>query len=233
MEGSAVPIRRSRARTQAAANRIRQQILSGAWADGRLLPSERDLAAQFGVARNTLRRILQQLEAEGLIENHPGRGSLIRLSPLGDQMGRAEIVPALPGVGAQPASTADLMEMRALLEPLAAEFAASRATPEDIAAMEAALRSAVDAQQPVAFAHWDGELRRAIWRAARNTALLAWYEAVDQTDLQGRMTAACRRELTAIIAAIRSRNPDLARELMREHLMRAREPRPPLLPAEV
>ena len=115
MEGSAVPIRRSRARTQAAANRIRQQILSGAWADGGLLPSERDLAAQFGVARNTLRRILQQLEAEGLIENHPGRGSLIRLSPLGDQMSRAEIVPALPGVGAQAARTADLMEMRALL----------------------------------------------------------------------------------------------------------------------
>src|SRR5262245_55104021 len=112
MEGTSIPVRRSRARTQMVANRIRHQILSGTWANAHLLPSERDLAAQFGIARNTLRRIIQQIEAEGLIESHPGRGSVVRLSPLGDQMSRADIVP--PTTLASPA---DLFEMRTLLEP--------------------------------------------------------------------------------------------------------------------
>ena len=232
MEGTSHPIPRSRARTQAAANQIRQQILSGAWANGHLLPSERDMAAQFGIARNTLRRILQQLEAEGMIENHPGRGSLVRLSPLGDQMSRAEVMPTLPVVGPQTARVADLMEMRGLLEPLAAELAASRATPEDIAAMESALQRAMDAKEPAAFEHWDAALRLAIWRAARNAALLAWFEAIERATRQRRMTATCRRDLTAIVAAVRSQNPDLARELMREHLVRTREPLPPLVPVE-
>ena len=232
MEGSSLPVRRSRARTQAAANQLRQQILSGAWADGQLLPSERDLAAQFGIARNTLRRILRQLEAEGLIENQPGRGSLVRLSPLGDQMSRAEMVPAFPVAGA--ASRADLMEVRALLEPLVAELAASRATPEDIAAMEAALQHALDAKEPAALEHWDAALRLAIWRAARNTALLGWYEAINGSHQQRRVTAASgatyQREMTAIVAAVRKHNPDLARELMREHLTRTRDSRS-LVPA--
>lgn len=232
MEGTSPPTPRSRARTQAAANQIRQQILSGAWANGHLLPSERDMAAQFGIARNTLRRILQQLEAEGLIENHPGRGSLVRLSPLGDQMSRAEIMPTLPAVEAQATGIADLMEMRGLLEPLAAELAASRATPEDIAAMESALQRAMDAKEPAAFEHWDAALRLAIWRAARNAALLAWFEPIERATRQRRMTATYRRDLTAIVAAVRSHSPDLARELMREHLVRTREPLPPLIPVE-
>jgi DNA-binding FadR family transcriptional regulator len=91
MEGTSIPVRRSRARTQTVANRIRQQILSGAWPDGRLLPSERDMAAQFGIARNTLRRIIRQLEAEGLVESQPGRGSVVRLSP-GRSDERADMV---------------------------------------------------------------------------------------------------------------------------------------------
>src|SRR5215470_12031638 len=119
MEGTSIPTRRARARTQAAANEIRQQILSGTWASGRPLPPERDMAAQFGVARNTLRRIIQELEEEGLIESHPGRGTFVRASPLGDMAGQAEALAGSLGDGAAPdfakrlrgASPADLMEV--------------------------------------------------------------------------------------------------------------------------
>src|SRR4029450_10545943 len=89
MERTSIPGRGPRARTQAAATEIRQQILNGTWASGRPLPPERDMAAQFGVARNTLRRIIQELEGEGLIESHPGRGTFVRISPLGDVGGPA------------------------------------------------------------------------------------------------------------------------------------------------
>jgi GntR family transcriptional repressor for pyruvate dehydrogenase complex len=232
MEGTSVPVPRSRARTQAAANRIRQQILSGAWANGRLLPSERDMAAEFGVARNTLRRIIQQLEAEGLIESHPGRGSIVRLSPLGDQMSRADIAPVTIA-----ANQADLIEMHALLEPLATELAADRATAEDISAMETALQKALGARDAATFEHWVVELHRAIWRAAHNSALLAWYEASNVEFPRRAVTAEMRtehlREQAAIVAALRSRNPDLAVALLRKSMTRERALRLPRLPAEV
>jgi len=230
MEGTSLPIRRSRARTQAVTNRIRQQILSGVWADGRLLPSERDLAHQFGVARNTLRRIIRQLETEGLLESQPGRGSVVRLSPLGDQMSRADI--ALP---ASTASQADLLEMRALLEPLVAGLAASRATPEDIFALEAAYQKAVDTKEPATLNHWVAELHRALWHATGNAALLDWYEAVDKQLPRRTVTADLRaaylKNLTALVAAVRDREAGLASDLMR-NLTRRRETSRPLVAVE-
>lgn len=222
MEGTSIPVRRSRARTQAVTNRIRQQILSGVWADGRLLPSERDLAHQVGVARNTLRRILRQLEAEGLLESQPGRGSVVRLSPLGDQMSRADPI-ALPAVNV---SQADLMEMRALLEPLVAALAAARAMPEEILALEAAHQNAVEAKEPAALEHWIAELHRAVWRATGNVALLAWYDSVDQQLPPRAVPAEFRgsylKTLAALLAAVRNSDADLARDLMRD-LMHRRE----------
>ena len=223
MEGTSIPVRRSRARTQTVANRIRHQILSGAWANGRLLPSERDMAAQFGIARNTLRRIIQQLEAEGLIESHPGRGSVVRLSPLGDQMSRVDIVPP-----AAHASQADLLEMRTVLEPLVAELAAKRATPEEIVTLEAAHQSAVEAKEPAVLEHWVATLHHALWRAAGNAALLEWYEAIDKQLPPRRVTAVYRQNLAALVAALREGDAELARDLMRT-LMRGRDSQRPLV----
>jgi DNA-binding FadR family transcriptional regulator len=221
MEGTSIPIRRSRARTQMVANRIRHQILSGTWADGHLLPSERDLAHQFGIARNTLRRILRQLEAEGLVEGEPGRGTVVRLSPLGDQMSRADSLSATVQAG-----QADLMEMRALLEPLVAELAAGCATPEEISALEAAHRNLLEAKEPAAFERWSAELHHAVWRVSGNAALLEWYEAAAMRLPPRRVPAEWRSSylvnLAELVAAIRSRDAVLARNLM-QALMRRRE----------
>ena len=230
MEGTSIPVRRSRARTQIVANRIRHQILSGAWANGRLLPSERDMAAQFGVARNTLRRIVQQLEAEGLIESHPGRGSVVRLSPLGDRMSRADIAP--PTTHASPA---DLLEMRTLLEPLVVELAARRATPEDISTLLAAHQNAVEAKELATLEHWIAELHHVLWRVAGNAALLEWCEAIDKQLPPRSVTADSRatylKNLATLVAALRDHDAGLARDLMR-NLMRRRDSQRPRVAIE-
>lgn len=238
--------RRSRARTQAAANEIRQHILSGTWANGRLLPPERVMAARFGVARNTLRRIIQQLESEGLIESHPGRGTFVRISPLGVGVSRIDALPANTLDGTEALATmlrgarpGDLMEVRALLEPLAAELAAGRASAGDIAAIEAALGNAIAARSPAEFRHCDAELHLAIFRAARNDVLLAWCEAAnlareperrgaDDCGASPELRRISDREHTEIVAALRDRDADRARELMRRHMMRARDSHVPL-----
>ena len=52
---------------------LREQLLENQFAQG--LPGEFSLMQQFGVARVTVRRALEQLAAEGLISREPGRGT--------------------------------------------------------------------------------------------------------------------------------------------------------------
>ena len=56
------------------ASQLRTAILRGAYKPGDYLPSERDLAVQFGVDRHTLRSALLELELLGLLDRRQGAG---------------------------------------------------------------------------------------------------------------------------------------------------------------
>jgi len=53
---------------------LREQLEEGRYADG--VPGELQLTREFGVARVTVRRALERLEAEGMIARSPGRGTV-------------------------------------------------------------------------------------------------------------------------------------------------------------
>jgi GntR family transcriptional regulator len=57
---------------------FRNKIESGELAPGARLPSERDLAEQFGTARNTAREAVRILTEAGLVTAEHGRGSFVR-----------------------------------------------------------------------------------------------------------------------------------------------------------
>lgn len=57
---------------------LRVSITSGELPKGSQMPSESTLAARFGVARNTIRRALAELQREGLIVTVPGKGWIVR-----------------------------------------------------------------------------------------------------------------------------------------------------------
>ena len=101
-----------------AEDRLREAIVNG-----RLQPNERliesDLARSLGVSRTVVRAALTRLEHEGLVEHERHRGSRVRL------VAESEAV--------------EILEARSVLEGLAVRFAARRATPEDIAGLEAIL----------------------------------------------------------------------------------------------
>lgn len=59
---------------------LRARITDGEFRPGTALPSEATLSAEYGVARNTLRRALDQLAEDGLIEVLPGRGRIVASS---------------------------------------------------------------------------------------------------------------------------------------------------------
>lgn len=60
---------------------LRDQILSGTWQGSNQLPTERELCDEFQTSRITIRRALQILEEEQLVERHQGVGTFIKSNP--------------------------------------------------------------------------------------------------------------------------------------------------------
>lgn len=61
---------------------IVNRITKGPWGPGTLLPSEIDLAAEFGCSRSTMNRALRDVSEMGLIERKRKAGTRVRLAPI-------------------------------------------------------------------------------------------------------------------------------------------------------
>lgn len=59
-----------------------ERIRSNQWGPGTLLPAEADLAAEFGCARATVNRAMQELSDDGIIERRRKGGSRVKLAPV-------------------------------------------------------------------------------------------------------------------------------------------------------
>jgi len=95
---------------------------------GSKLPPEADMAAGFGVSRNTLRESLKILEVFGIIESRHGQGTFV--SEFAHQrIPNIQIMQLL----SENQSVHALMDARLVVEPGLAELAAERRTDEEIA----------------------------------------------------------------------------------------------------
>ena len=57
---------------------LKGEILSGRYAESRVFPSEVALARRFGVSRSMLTNVVRELEREGLVSRHQGRGTFVK-----------------------------------------------------------------------------------------------------------------------------------------------------------
>ncbi len=233
-------------RLQQVATALKQQIATGAWPVGSQVPPERSLAEQYGLARNTLRRVLKDLEDDGLLERHVGRGTFVRGLPEptstgggnGASVGNATLPSSLGpdfALRLKGASPADLMEVRLIIEPQVAALAANRASAEELQQIDQALRSSVAAKGLAEFEHWDAQLHLAIFRAAKNQIMSAWCEAINQVRNEPEWYRLKKRSVTpelrltydrehgAMVQAIKDRDPEAARKLLSKHLLRVRD----------
>jgi GntR family transcriptional regulator, transcriptional repressor for pyruvate dehydrogenase complex len=197
-------------------------------APGSKLPSEHQLARQFGVSRSAVREAISAVASLGLLEIRKGAGMFARSPLVGNLQG--------PGLDySNLANTAKLLEIRTGLDAAAARIAAIRRTPEDLKFLremnagasraDLSINESVDAD--VAF-------HLAIVRATRNdyfvsiqTFLLEHlrsgiYFTRTLESYSQEMVEQVRREHGEILQAIEDRNPDLASRLAEQHVLNAR-----------
>ncbi len=111
------------------ANEIEEAIIAGAYPVGSQLPSEQQLANQFGVSRNVVREAFKFLKERGLISILNGSGAYIcqpSTEPTSNALGRY-----IRQLGAQE-SIEMLYEARRLLEGANVRLAAQRADSSDL-----------------------------------------------------------------------------------------------------
>jgi DNA-binding FadR family transcriptional regulator len=204
------------------AGSLGKRIRAGEWAETGRMPPERDLAAAYRVARNTLRRAMDLLEREGTISRHVGRGTFVNAAA---RASLADVVARIEG-----AAPADMMELRLLLEPSAAAFAATNASAAEIELVRAAHDRACVADDVATFEHWDAELHHRIFTCSRNALLKdlddllrtlrnrsPWLELKRRSFSQDRRLRYCD-EHAAVVDAVLRRSPDEARAAMQAHL---------------
>ena len=109
------------------------RMAAGEYQEGEVLPVEQDLADSLEVGRNALREAVKVLSGKGLISTAPRSGTKVR--PRGEwNMLDPDVLRwhADPDIATEKFML-DLIEMRGIIEPKAAELAAVRATKEDVA----------------------------------------------------------------------------------------------------
>ncbi len=113
-----------------------RRIVSGELSNGSQLPNEADLAAQLKVSRGGVREAVKALAAKGLVEPRPRLGTRVLPRDQWNLMDREVI--DWHGHAAVPEFLNDLLELRLMVEPGAAQLAAERASDEQLATLEAA-----------------------------------------------------------------------------------------------
>lgn len=227
-DGSALfggPLPRNNSVTEVA-RRILGEVSSGRLAPGTRLPSERQLAADLGVGRSTIREALAALDLLGVLETRQGAGSYIAGSA-------SDLLPQTIewGLMLGRPRTLDLVETRQHLEVVIASLATERSTPERIARLDARLREMESSlrdttafiEADVAFhmelaAMADNSVLTDILRSIRSLLEVWIRRTAGSIDVRAQQTLEDHRK---IFDAVATGDPGLARAAMHSHMTEA------------
>lgn len=197
-----------------------------------MLPRESELAAQFSFSRQAIREALKVLAAKGLVASRRRTGTVV-LPRSSWNLLDPDVLAWHPPQNLPPDFLHDLVELRRVIEPAAAELAATRGTPESIARIKAAVEQmhrTIDDR--AAFIRADVEFHAAVGAASGNV-LFDRLSAISEPllgasfALQGHtrtrdMVASDTVPLHAAVSeAITARDPGAARQAMEALLITA------------
>ncbi|KUJ67217.1 GntR family transcriptional regulator [Streptomyces albus subsp. albus] len=209
--------------TDEAIERIRAMIASGVLRPGDRLPRERELAAELGLSRNSLREAVRALALIGVLDVRQGDGTYVTgLDPrrLTAALGFAA---DLHGAGAEP----EFLAVRRLLEPAATALACGRIEERVLDQLSGRLDALGPHSSAEQLAACDLEFHGRIGQAAGNDLLGALLEALSGPADRVRLwrglpgpeaVGRVLDEHRAILAALRDRDAEAARSWATVHL---------------
>lgn len=195
-------------RTEVAAGRLRELIVSGALPPGQRL-SERVIAEQLeGLSRTPLREAFKILAAEGLLTLEPNRGAIVTALSLQEVESAIEVLIGLETMAAEPACACVTDEEIAEVERLHAQMSEAHAAGDLMSYFrinQTIHQRIVDAaRNPVLSRIYAAECARIRrYRYAGNQQATRWRQAV--------------QEHGEILSALRDRAGPLLREMLRKH----------------
>jgi DNA-binding FadR family transcriptional regulator len=203
------------------ADQLSKLIRSGEFAQGARLPSERDLAAQLGVSRPSVREALIALEIQGNVEVRVGSGIYVTR-----ERSTAVADPKSEGQG-----PFELLRARWLIEGEIAAEAARNATPDELVRVGAAVEDMRKRQrQRRDVDPADREFHLSIAQASHNSALFSvvrdlWdqgrgaiWKRMEKHFQTPKLRAAVLRDHRIILQSLKARDARGARAAMRSHL---------------
>ncbi|WP_192359813.1 FadR/GntR family transcriptional regulator [Mesorhizobium mediterraneum] len=207
---------------------IESLILEGVLRTGDRLPGERELARRFEVSRPILRDALKALEGRGLLTTRPGGGTHVA-----DVIGQLFTKPVTDLISMHRKAATDYLEYRREIEAVAAEYAARRATLDDLALLDRIMARMDEAHRTGNFddeAEIDVEFHHAICECAHNIILLhtlrSCYRLLSEGVFQNRLLVfnvpgareALLSQHRAIYAAVKAGDPAAARQAAMDHI---------------
>lgn len=219
--------------SDAVASTLERRILEGSLKPGDRLPAERELAAELGVSRPSLREAIQKLASKGLVQSRQGGGTYVTAA-----LESSFFDPWQDMMGNHPNLRDDILEFRRMLEGQAAEWAAERATDADLQRLGqtfAALAASFELSDTNQRSDADIAFHQAVGDAAHNVlighlagALLRLMHDNIRLNL-GELksvpaaSALLMRQHQSIYDAIRERKPQAARAAAETHIDFVRE----------
>jgi len=208
---------------------IEADMTAGRLRPGDRLPSERDLVAQLGVGRSSVREALRVLEVMGLIRtgtgSGPNAGAIVIASPTGGFSALLRLQ-----VAAQGLPIADVVATRLLLEEWVARTLANASEPDLSAAVDTLDAMDDDELTPAEFLALDAAFHVALAQASGNLVVAATMEGL-RSSIEGYVRGAVesipdwpaeaerlRSEHRGVLDAITARDSDAAARRVRDHI---------------
>ena len=193
---------------RAVAEGLLSRIRAHEFPAGSRLPAERNLASEFGVARNTVREALDLLEAHKIISRRAGSGSFITQDTQEELPGAVPDLEALNGAVSEATSPLELQVVRGIVEPEMIRLAVINMAPRDIGNLKVMLERMEGIQtDSEAYARAEEEFHMQIAKGTENPLLIAIYALIIDVRRQAHWAAQRRKTLS----------PNRIREYQRRH----------------
>lgn len=205
---------------------IASDICADVFPIGAFLPTEAELCLRYGVSRTVIRETLKILESKGLVRGRSRVGTIVCPKEEWNILDAQVLEWIGPRIFELDLLTC-VLDARRAIEPFAAEFAAERATVQEVAEIERAWQRMCDAQGDLeAFTQADVDFHAGLLRASHNQVfmqLASIIQAALEFSLHASNEAADARDEAVevhkrLVEALRMRDKAAARECSHQML---------------